>query len=144
MIIPDWNPSELLVTELEVEIRPVCGMSLAVIVKGEDFSVGQRDPSNSLAPTVIAILVLVDIIAEMDNVIHRVFASWVSIRIEETKSCDFVSSSSPTICHGRYVRKLLHEYIASPILVTKSLAAGVVLVRPRGLVLLELQTLNWK
>lgn len=39
-------------------------------------------------------------------------------------------------------RKLLQEYTARPILVTKSFAAGVVLVRPRGLVLLALQTLN--
>lgn len=39
-------------------------------------------------------------------------------------------------------RKLLQEYTARPILVTKSFAAGVVLVRPRGLLLLALQTLN--
>ena len=35
------------------------------------------------------------------------------------------------------------QYTARPILVTKSLGAGVVLVRPIGLVTLEPQTLNW-
>ena len=35
------------------------------------------------------------------------------------------------------------QYTAKPILVTKSFFAGVVLVRPIGLVILELHTLNW-
>ena len=35
------------------------------------------------------------------------------------------------------------QYTARPILVTRSSFAGVVFVRPTGLVTLELQTLNW-
>ena len=35
------------------------------------------------------------------------------------------------------------QYTANPILVTRSSFAGVVFVRPMGLVILELQTLNW-
>ncbi len=70
MIIPDRNPGKLLVTEQKVEIRTVSGEPLTVVIQSVDGSIGQWDTTNALAPTVVTILVFVNIIAEKNNIVH--------------------------------------------------------------------------
>lgn len=98
--------------------------------------------ANTLAPSVISILVLVDVVTQMEDVVYRVFAHGIPIGVEEAKRWQhqFRFEHFREAAHSR---KLLHEYTARPILVTRSFGAGVVLVLPSGLVLFEPQTLNW-
>ena len=72
VIIPDRDPRELLVTCDEVEIGAVGSNSLAVVVECCNFLVGKRDTANCLSPTVVAVLVLVNVVTEVDNVVNRV------------------------------------------------------------------------
>ena len=60
-------------------------MPFAVVVKIENSSVRQWDPSNSLAKAIIAVHVLVDVIAEVEDIVDRVLAHRVSVGVEEAK-----------------------------------------------------------
>lgn len=142
VVVPDRNPCKLLMAEQQVQIGAVSGIPLAVIVEREDVSVRQRHAANALAPAIFAVLVLVDVVAQVNDVVDRVLAGRVSVCIEEAERYERLATVSIHSHEAFHVRKLLQEYTARPILDTLSFAAGVVLVRPSGLVLFELQTLN--
>lgn len=78
MIIPHRNPRELLMAGEEIQICAVSGQSLAVIVKSDNLSVGKRDTTNALAPTVVSVLVLINIVTEMYYIVNRVLHVSVS------------------------------------------------------------------
>jgi hypothetical protein len=63
MIIPHWNPRELLVTFYEVQICAVGGQTLTVIVQGENLPIRQRDTPEAIPPAVVAVLVFVNIVS---------------------------------------------------------------------------------
>lgn len=60
-------------------------MSLAIVVESINLPIWQRYPSDTLTPAVIAILVLVDVISQMNHVVYRLFADRVAVCVEETK-----------------------------------------------------------
>ena len=62
-------------TEKKIKVGPVCRYSLPVVVKREDRPIWERNASNTLAPTVVTILVLVYVVSKMNYVVYRVLAS---------------------------------------------------------------------
>lgn len=50
MVVPNWNPSIVLVTQLKIQIGPVSGQALAIIVESENGSVWLRNASQTVAP----------------------------------------------------------------------------------------------
>lgn len=56
----------------KVQIGTVCRNTLAVVVQAENFLVWQRNTTNAITPAVVAILVFVDIVTEMNNIINGV------------------------------------------------------------------------
>lgn len=53
MVIPDSNPSKVLVTGKQVQVCPVGGIALAVVIKGEDCSVWLRNATHAVTPAAI-------------------------------------------------------------------------------------------
>ena len=88
MVVPNSDPGKDAVVLEEIEIGAVGGVTLAVVVKRKDFLVRQRNALDGRTRTVVAVLVLVNVVPEMDNIIHSVLARHVSVRIEESKSYD--------------------------------------------------------
>jgi hypothetical protein len=70
MVIPHWNPRELLVALDEVKIGTVGSQTLAVVVQSEDLAVRQRDTSDTVAPAIVAIFVFVDVVSKMNNIVN--------------------------------------------------------------------------
>lgn len=75
MIIPDWDPGEILVALEEVKISTISRMALAIVVKGENLVVRQGNATKRATVAVVAILVFVDIVPEMNDVVNRVLKS---------------------------------------------------------------------
>ena len=63
-------------TEKKIEIGPICGYSLSVVVKREDCPIWERNTSQALPPTIITIFILVDVVSKMNNVVHGVLTSY--------------------------------------------------------------------
>ena len=72
-------------TEQKVEIGSVSRNSFPVIIESEDGLVWQRHTADRLAPAIVAILILVDIVTKMEHIVHRILARWVAKRIEEAE-----------------------------------------------------------
>lgn len=53
MVIPDRNPSKVLVTGKQVQVCPIGGKALAVVIKSEDGSVWLRNASYAVTPAAI-------------------------------------------------------------------------------------------
>ena len=47
-------------TEKKIKVGPVCSDPLAVIIKREDCPIWERNPSKTLAPSIVAIAILID------------------------------------------------------------------------------------
>jgi hypothetical protein len=56
----------------KVQIGAVCCNSLAVVIECQDLPVGQRNASRTVAPAIISVLVLVDVVSEVNDVVYRV------------------------------------------------------------------------
>jgi hypothetical protein len=66
VVIPDGNPREAPMAELQVQIAPVSSMALAVVVQGVDNLLRLRDAVNGRAISVVAITsIFVDVVAEL-------------------------------------------------------------------------------
>jgi hypothetical protein len=65
------------VTSYEVQIGAVRSEPLTVIVQAENFVVRKRDAVDGVSPSIVAILVLVDVVAKMNHVINRVL-TWLA------------------------------------------------------------------
>lgn len=105
MIVPNRNPGEGLMTEEKIKIGPVCSYSLPVVIKRENCPIWERNTSNTLSPSIVTVFIFIDIVPEMDYVVHRVLTScrnadivrstmgihemrnptWIAIGIEEAK-----------------------------------------------------------
>ena len=85
MIIPHRDPGKCLVTQKKIEIGSIGGQSLTIIIQGEDCSVWQRDTVNALTIAILSILRLVYVVAQMQNIVDRVFASSIAIGIEKAE-----------------------------------------------------------
>jgi hypothetical protein len=72
MVVPDRDPWKLLVAGEEVKIGAVSSVSLAVVVKRINLAIRKRNAPNCLAPAIFAVLILVDVIAEMENIVYRI------------------------------------------------------------------------
>lgn len=93
-------------TEEEVEVCSVGGEAFSIVVEGEDWPVWQRDPPDALTPTVVAVLILVDIVAQVYHVVNGIFAYRVAKGIEEAKGeiaarIDSNANLSSIVCHSR-------------------------------------------
>ena len=75
MVVPNGDPRELLVASYEVQVGTVCSEPPTVVVESVDLMVGLRDTTDAVAPTVISVLVLVDVVAKMNNIIHGVLSN---------------------------------------------------------------------
>ena len=195
MIVPNRNPGEGLMTEEKIKIGPVCSYSLPVVIKRENCPIWERNTSNTLSPSIVTVFIFIDIVPEMDYVVHRVLTS-CKMQVSLDRQWEFtrcgilpglpyaLKKPNGKFEHAAYGSRSQHsfclrreygvmrcrvkaqcrgcwcnvgfcspwesdsfgedsQYTAKPILVTKSFFAGVVLVRPIGLVILELHTLNW-
>ena len=58
---------------------------ITYVVKSIDCPIGQGNTANTLTPTIVAILILVDIITQVKHVIHRILASWIAKGVEKAK-----------------------------------------------------------
>ena len=47
-------------TKKKIKVGPICSYSLAVIIKREDCPVWEGDSTKTLAPSVVAIAILID------------------------------------------------------------------------------------
>lgn len=85
MIIPDGDPREVLMTQNQIMVRSVGGMSLPIVIKSIDLSVRQGDAADGVAPAILTISVLVDVVSKMKHIVDGVFAHRVSVRVEVSK-----------------------------------------------------------
>ena len=72
VIVPNRNPRKLLVASEQVKISSVCSEPPSIVVKSEDLVVWLGNTVDRVAPPVISVLVLIDVVTKMDNVIDRV------------------------------------------------------------------------
>ena len=72
MIVPNRNPGEGLMTEEKIKIGPVCSYSLPVVIKRENCPIWERNTSNTLSPSIVTVLIFINVVPEMDYVVHRV------------------------------------------------------------------------
>lgn len=70
VIVPYWDPRELLMTGNQVQVGSVCSYPLPVVIETVDFLVRERNSADALTPAIVAVLILVNIVTEMDNVIY--------------------------------------------------------------------------
>lgn len=69
VIIPNWDPRELLVALDQIQIGAVSSQTLAIIVQSEDLAVGQRDTPEAIPPAIVSVFVLVNVISKVHNVV---------------------------------------------------------------------------
>lgn len=72
MIVPDWDPWELLMTGQQVQISAVSGNALPVVVETENLLVREGNPADSLAISVLAIGIFVNIVSQMYDIVDRI------------------------------------------------------------------------
>ena len=88
MVIPDRDPRVVLVGSEEIEVGAVGSEALAVIVEGGDDTFGLGDAIDAVAVAIVTVAgVLVDVVAEVDDVVDRVLSHGVSVGVEEAECC---------------------------------------------------------
>jgi len=88
VVIPDRNPRVILVGSEEIEIGAVGSETLAVVVEGGDDAFGLGNAVDAVAVAVITVAgVLVNVVAEVDDVVDRVLSHGVSVGVEEAECC---------------------------------------------------------
>jgi hypothetical protein len=155
VVIPDGNPGKLLVARQEVGICAIGGDSLSIVVQAIPvswfpsqkplWSVGKRgilrqnlpirlrDTIKRISPSILAILVLINVVSKMHHIIDRVLAHGIPVRIEEAKSYTASARQSPSNHEPFHSRKLEHEYTANLISLATFLPfSGIVFVLPTG------------
>lgn len=66
------NPRELLMACKQVGIRAIGCKPLPVVVEAKNLFVGKWDAVDRVPPAIVAILVLVDVVTEMNDIVDRV------------------------------------------------------------------------
>lgn len=79
VVVPDRDPGELLVRQEQVEIRAVLCQARSVVVERSEFS---RWVSRPCVTAENSHLILVDVVAKVQNVVDVVLPSSIAIRIE--------------------------------------------------------------
>jgi hypothetical protein len=72
MIVPNRDPRELLVASNEIQVGTVSREPPAVVVESEDLVIGLGDTADAVSPAVISVLILIDVIAKMNNVVNGI------------------------------------------------------------------------
>lgn len=86
MVIPDWNPREGSVTQLQVQIATVSGVALTVVVQSVDDSFRLGHATNGLSVSVISVTrVLIDIVSKVNDVIHAILSRRIAVCVEEAE-----------------------------------------------------------
>jgi hypothetical protein len=86
VVVPNRDPWVVLVRSQKIEIGTVGSEAFAVVVEGGDDAFGFGDAVDAVAVAVVTIAcVFVDVVAEVDYVVDRVFANRVSVGIEEAE-----------------------------------------------------------
>lgn len=86
MVIPDRDPWVVLMRSEEIKISTVGSETLAVVVEGSDHAFGFGDAVDAVAVAVVTVAgVFVDVVAEVNDVVDRVLAYWVSVGVEEAE-----------------------------------------------------------
>jgi hypothetical protein len=96
VIIPDRDPGEVLMRGEKIEISAVGGETLTVVVQSGDDSLGLGNTTNAPSITVVTVAsVLVNVVAQVNDVVDRVLSHRISVGVEEAECCDLVSLCSP-------------------------------------------------
>lgn len=86
MIVPDWNPRKVPMTELQIQITTVSGVAFAVVFQGVDFRLWLWNTVDRLSVAIVTISrVFIDVVAKVDHVVHAILPRRVAVRIEETE-----------------------------------------------------------
>ena len=72
VIVPNRDPRELLVASYKIQVSAISREPPSVIIESEDLVVWLRDTTNTVAPTIVAVLVLVDVISEMHDIVDGI------------------------------------------------------------------------
>lgn len=72
VIIPNGDPRVLLVAFDEIKVRLVDGMASSIVVQCVNLTVWLRNATDGGTIAVISVCVLVYVITQMDNIVHRV------------------------------------------------------------------------
>lgn len=60
-------------------------MSSAIIIQGIDVPIRLRNPSNAIAPPILSVLVLIQIISQMKDVVHGVLPRRIAVCVEKSE-----------------------------------------------------------
>jgi hypothetical protein len=85
VVIPNWDPWKSLVAGEKIQVSPVGGKTLPVVIETEDLLVREGHSADTLAIAVVPIFVFIDVVSQVDNVVDRVFACSIAVCVEETK-----------------------------------------------------------
>ena len=69
----------------EIQVRSICGMAFAIIVQGVDLAVWKWNSTQTVAPAVVPIGILVQVVPKMQHVVDRVFSCRIPVCIEKPK-----------------------------------------------------------
>jgi hypothetical protein len=72
VIVPNGDPSEVLVARNQVEICSVGRESLSVVIQGCNLFVGLRNTADTVAPTIIPLGILIYVVTEMNDVVYGI------------------------------------------------------------------------
>lgn len=62
VVVPDWNPWELLMAQQKIQISSVGGVSLSVVVQSVDLTIWEWNAPKGVSPTIFAVSILVDVV----------------------------------------------------------------------------------
>ena len=71
--------------EQQIEVCPVSCKAFAVVIERKDGSIWERNPADGLAPAIITIFVFIDVITQVQHIVHRVLSGWITKGIEESE-----------------------------------------------------------
>jgi hypothetical protein len=86
VVIPHGNPWVVLMRSQKVKVGTVGSETLAVVVEGSDHAFRFGDAVDAVAVAVVTVAgVFVDVVAEVNDVVDRVLAYWISVGVEEAE-----------------------------------------------------------
>ena len=83
MVVPDRNERVLAVCLLQIGIRAICRISDSVVAQRDRLAPWFRNPKQSAAVTVSAVLELVDVVADVDDRIEIGAVRHAAIDVEK-------------------------------------------------------------
>lgn len=71
--------------EQKVQVCAIRGMTLAIIVQCVNLTIRKRYSPKAVAPAIVSVSVLVQIVPQMKHIVNRIFTCRIPICIEESK-----------------------------------------------------------